>query len=128
MARIKLGKQEKFSLGNIAPSRDWGYAGDYVEAMWMMLQQDKPEDFVIATGISHTVKEFVIEALLVAGLEPDLDKYLDYDPAMIRPSEVDTLVGDASKAERQLGWKPKVNFKELVKIMVEHDLRVEAGT
>jgi GDPmannose 4,6-dehydratase len=126
VARIKLGKQERFSLGNISPSRDWGYAGDYVEAMWLMLQQEKPEDFVIATGISHTVKEFVLEALAAAGLEPNLEKYLDYDPSMIRPSEVDTLIGDASKAAKILGWKPKVNFEELVKIMVNHDLEVEA--
>lgn len=126
VARIKLGKQKKFSLGNIYPSRDWGYAGDYVEAMWLMLQQDKPQDYVIATGESHTVKDFVMEALVVAGLEPDIEKYLDYDPAMIRPNEVDTLIGDASKAARELGWKPKVNFQALVKIMVEHDLQVEA--
>jgi GDPmannose 4,6-dehydratase len=127
VARIKLGKQERFSLGNISPSRDWGYAGDYVEAMWLMLQQETPEDFVIATGVSHTVKEFVLEALAAAGLEPNLEKYLDYDPSMIRPSEVDTLIGDASKAAKILGWKPKVNFEELVKIMVNHDLEVEAG-
>jgi GDPmannose 4,6-dehydratase len=127
VARIKLGKQERFSLGNISPSRDWGYAGDYVEAMWMMLQQEKPDDFVIATGESHTVREFVMEALEAAELDADIDKYLDYDPAMIRPNEVDTLIGDASKAERVLGWKPKVTFKELVKKMVDHDLQVEAN-
>jgi GDPmannose 4,6-dehydratase len=126
VARIKLGKQERFSLGNISPSRDWGYAGDYVEAMWLMLQQEEPDDFVIATGESHTIKEFVLEALEAAGLEADIEKYLDYDPSMIRPREVDTLIGDASKALRKLGWKPKVTFKELVRKMVENDLQVEA--
>jgi len=127
VARIKLGKQERFSLGNISPSRDWGYAGDYVEAMWMMLQQERPQDYVIATGESHTVREFVMEALAAAGLEPDIDKYLGSGPAMIRPNEVDTLIGDASKAASRLGWKPKVTFKELVKKMVENDLQVEAN-
>lgn len=126
VARISLGKQNRFSLGNISHSRDWGYAGDYVEAMWLMLQQDKPQDFVIATGQSHTVREFVMEALAAANLEPDIDKYLDYDPTMIRPSEVDTLLGDASKAAQVLGWRPKVSFKELVRRMVAHDLLVEA--
>jgi GDPmannose 4,6-dehydratase len=126
VARIKLGKQERFSLGNISPSRDWGYAGDYVEAMWLMLQQEEPDDFVIATGESHTIKEFVMEALEAAGLEADIEKYLDYDPSMIRPREVDTLIGDASKAFRKLGWKPKVTFQELVRKMVENDLQVEA--
>lgn len=125
VARIRLGKQDRFSLGNISHSRDWGYAGDYVEAMWLMLQQENPQDFVIATGESHTVREFVMEALAAADLEPDIDKYLDYDSTMIRPNEVDTLVGDASKAELELGWRPKVNFRELVKRMVAHDLQLE---
>jgi len=126
VARIKLGKQERFSLGDISRSRDWGYAGDYVEAMWLMLQQEKPQDYVIATGKSHTVREFVVEALEAANLEPDIDRYLDYDSAMIRPNDVDTLVGDASKAAQELGWTPKVSFKELVQRMVANDLQVEA--
>ena len=126
VARIKLGKQSKFSLGNINPRRDWGYAGDYVNAMWMMLQADKPDDFVIATGTSYSVRDFVIEALNAADLHGDLDEYLEYDKSMERPSEVDTLIGDASKAKRVLGWTPTVSFKELVHLMVENDLRLES--
>lgn len=126
VARIKLGKQKKFSLGNISPRRDWGYAGDYVEAMWMMLQVDKPDDFVIATGTSYSVKDFVLEALKAAGLPQDIDRFLEYDKSMERPSEVDTLIGDASKAREILGWKPKVDFTELVRLMVENDLRLES--
>lgn len=126
VARIKLGKQSKFSLGNINPRRDWGYAGDYVKAMWMMLQADKPDDFVIATGTSYSVRDFVIEALNAADLRGDLDDYLEYDKSMERPSEVDTLIGDASKAKRVLGWTPTVSFKELVHLMVENDLKLES--
>ena len=126
VARIKLGKQEKFSLGNIRASRDWGYAGDYVKAMWKMLQAEIPDDFVIATGKAHSVQDFVIEALLAAELEPDLNRYLDYDQKMIRPSEVETLVGDYSKARKILKWEPEVNFQELVALMVENDLRIES--
>jgi GDPmannose 4,6-dehydratase len=126
VARIKLGKQEKFSLGNISASRDWGYAGDYVKAMWKMLQAEIPDDFVIATGKAHSVQDFVIEALLAAELEPDLNRYLDYDQKMIRPSEVETLVGDYSKARKILKWEPEVNFQELVALMVENDLRIES--
>jgi len=126
IARIKLGKQERFSLGNIDASRDWGYAGDYVEAMWLMLQHFEADDFVIATGKSHTVREFVIAALEAAGLEPELDRYLDYDKTMVRPTEVDTLIGNATKAKKVLGWEPKVGFEQLVQLMVENDLRVES--
>jgi len=126
VARIKLGKQQKISLGDITPQRDWGYAGDYVEAMWLMLQQDKPEDYVIATGVAHSVEEFVLEALKCAGLEMDLEKYVDFDKNMIRPSEVDLLIGDASKAMNLLGWKPKLDFTQLVAKMVENDLQIEA--
>lgn len=126
VARIKLGKQEKFSLGNISPRRDWGYAGDYVEAMWMMLQSKSPEDFVIATGTSYSVKDFVLEALKAAELPQDIDRFLEYDKTMERPSDVDTLIGDASKARQILGWKPKVNFEELVRLMVENDLKLES--
>ena len=127
IAKIKLGKQERFSLGNIEVSRDWGYAGDYVEAMWLMLQQESPDDFVIATGKSHTVREFTTAALAAAGLEPNIERYLDYDVSMIRPSEVDSLIGDSSKAKKVLGWEPKVSFEELVALMVENDLRVESA-
>ena len=127
IARIKMGKQDRFSLGNIDSARDWGYAGDYVEAMWLMLQHFEPDDFVIATGKSHTVREFVIAALEAADLKPDLDLYLDYDKSMVRPSEVDTLVGDSTKARKVLGWAPKLNFEQLVQLMVENDLRIESG-
>lgn len=127
VARIKLGKQDKISLGDISPRRDWGYAGDYVEAMWLMLQQDKPDDFVIATGIAHTVEEFVVEALKCAGLEPSLDRYVDFDSKMVRPSEVDLLIGDASKAEKILHWKPTINFGQLVEKMVLNDLKMESS-
>jgi len=126
IARIKLGKQSKFSLGNINPRRDWGYAGDYVKAMWLMLQADKPDDFVIATGTSYSVKDFVLEALKAAELPGDLDDYLEYDKSMERPSEVDTLIGDATKAKKVLGWSPTVSFKELVHLMVENDLELES--
>ncbi len=126
VARIKLGKQSKFSLGNVTPCRDWGYAGDYVEAMWMMLQANEPDDFVIATGTSYSVKDFVLEALIAADLPPDLDRFLEYDKLMERPSEVDTLIGDATKAKDVLGWKPKVDFKQLVRLMVANDLKIES--
>jgi GDPmannose 4,6-dehydratase len=125
IAKIALGKQSRFSLGNIEPRRDWGYAGDYVEAMWMMLQHKNPDDFVVATGTSHSVREFVLESLKAANLDMDIEKYLDYDPAMERPSEVDTLVGDFSKAKANLGWTPKVNFENLVKLMIDNDIEVE---
>jgi GDPmannose 4,6-dehydratase len=127
VARIKLGKQDRFSLGNIDASRDWGYAGDYVEAMWLMLQHAEADDFVIATGKSHTVREFILAALDAAGLETELDRYLDYDKAMVRPTEVDTLIGNATKAKKVLGWEPKINFEQLVQLMVENDIRIESS-
>lgn len=120
-ARIKLGIQKELHLGNIYALRDWGYAPEYVEAMWLMLQQDKPEDFVIATGESHSVKEFVEEAFKIVGLDPK--KYVKTDKAYMRPLEVNCLLGNASKAKRKLGWTPKIKFKKLVQIMVEEDLR-----
>jgi len=126
IAKIKLGKQSKFSLGNINPRRDWGYAGDYVNAMWMMLQADDPDDFVIATGTSYSVKDFVLEALKAAELPGALDDYLEYDKSMERPSEVDTLIGDATKAKKVLGWSPTVSFNELVYLMIENDLKLES--
>src|SRR6266850_2736623 len=122
-ARIKLGIQEKLFLGNLDARRDWGYAGDYVEAMWLMLQQDKPDDYVIATGETHSVRDFLNEAF--GSLDLDWNKYVEIDPRYYRPTEVDLLLGDATKAKRQLGWQPKVRFTELVRMMVEADFREE---
>jgi GDPmannose 4,6-dehydratase len=127
VAKIALKKQKRFSLGNISPQRDWGYAGDFVEAMWLMLQQKTPDDYVIATGETHSVKEFVELSLEFAGLKGELSDYLDHDPEMHRPSEVDLLIGDATKAKDVLGWTPKVSFQELVRLMVLNDLRIESG-
>ena len=120
-ARIKLGLQEKLFLGNLDAERDWGYAGDYVEAMWLMLQQDEPDDYVISTGDRHSVREFLKEVFDYAGL--DIKKHVDIDPRLFRPHEVPVLLGDSSKAEKNLGWKPKTSFKELVKLMYEEDLQ-----
>jgi GDPmannose 4,6-dehydratase len=125
VARIKLGMQEKFSLGDLTPRRDWGYAGDYVKAMWLMLQQDMPDDYVIATGETHSVREFVEAALTAAGLEADVERYVDFDKLMVRPSEVDLLVGDPTKAYENLKWSPEVTFQELVSKMVSNDLLME---
>jgi GDPmannose 4,6-dehydratase len=127
IAKIKLGKQSTFSLGNLSPRRDWGYAGDYVEAMWAMVQQDEPEDFVIATGETRSVREFLEAALEYSELDVDVERYVHFDQDMHRPAEVDLLVGDASKAKAKLGWVPKTSFKELVGLMMENDLRLEAG-
>ena len=121
VARIKLGLQETLMLGNLDAKRDWGFAGDYVQAMWLMLQQDKPDDFVIATGISHSVRDLVEIAFRHAGL--DWNKYVKLDPALIRPAEVEHLIGDSSKARQQLGWAPTVDFAGLVKMMVDADLQ-----
>jgi GDPmannose 4,6-dehydratase len=124
VARIKLGLKDKMPIGNLDAHRDWGFAGDYVRAMYLMLQQDQPEDYVIATGISHSVRELIEIAFGHAGL--DWQKYVYQDPALLRPAEVDHLLGDSSKAQQQLGWKPQVNFKQLVEMMVDADLaRVE---
>jgi GDPmannose 4,6-dehydratase len=120
VARIKAGLQDKLYLGNLDAKRDWGYAPDYVEAMWMMVQHDTPEDFVVATGESHTVREFVEAAFSHAGL--DWEPHVEIDPRYFRPSEVESLRGDASKAERLLGWRPRVTFGELVEIMVDADI------
>jgi GDPmannose 4,6-dehydratase len=119
--RIKLGLQDKLYLGNLDAKRDWGFAGDYVEAMWLMLQQDKPDDYVIATGECHSVEDFVDEAFEY--LDLDWQKYVEIDPRYFRPSEVDHLQGDASKAKQILNWKPKVSFNELVRMMVDADMR-----
>jgi GDPmannose 4,6-dehydratase len=124
VAKIKLGLQEKFSLGDLNPKRDWGYAGDYVYAMWLMLQQEIPDDYVIATGKTHSVREFLVAALIAAGLEPDVERYVDFDKTMMRPSEVDLLVGDASKARAVLGWDPTTKFNQLVGRMVNNDIEI----
>ncbi|MEI7474086.1 MAG: GDP-mannose 4,6-dehydratase [bacterium] len=123
LAKIVSGKQNKLYLGNLDSKRDWGYAKDYVEAMWLMLQQDKPEDYVIATGETYSVKDFLTEAFSIVNL--DWEKYVEIDPRYFRPAEVDLLIGDASKAKKQLNWTPKTSFKELVKLMVEADLKHE---
>jgi GDPmannose 4,6-dehydratase len=124
-ARIKLGKQEKLELGSLEPKRDWGFSGDYVEAMWLMLQQEKADDYVIATGENHSVKEFVEEAFKVAGIA-NWEKYVvSNNPKHTRPAEVDYLIGDYSKAKKVLGWEPKTSFKELVEMMVKADLEIE---
>ena len=120
VARIKAGLQDKLYLGNLDAQRDWGYAKEYVEAMWLMLQQDRPEDYVIATGETHSVKEFLEESFAYVNL--DWRDYVELDPKYLRPAEVDLLIGDASKAKRELGWEPRVRFKELVHLMVEADL------
>ena len=120
--RIKLGLQKKLYLGNLDAQRDWGYAKEYVEMMWLMLQQDSPDDYVIATNETHSVKEFVIETF--NQLDLDWEKYVEYDNRYERPAEVDLLIGDPAKAKKQLGWEPKVKFKELVKIMVDADLKL----
>jgi len=125
VARIKHNKQLKIKLGNIEAKRDWGYAGDYVQAMWLMLQQDKPDDFVIATGETHTVREFAEIAIKVAGLNGPVEEFIDIDPAFVRPSEVDILIGDSTKAKNVLGWKAQVKFEELVQLMVKNDLILE---
>jgi GDPmannose 4,6-dehydratase len=117
--RIKEGLQEKLFLGNLDAKRDWGFAGDYVEAMWLMLQQDQPDDFVVATNETHSVREFLDEVF--GHLNLDWKKYVEIDPRYFRPAEVDLLLGDATKAERELKWKPKVTFKGLAKMMTDSD-------
>ena len=125
VARIKLGLADELRLGNLDASRDWGYAGDYVLAMWQMLQAREPADYVIATGETHTVREFVEIAFAHAGLE--LDRHVVVDPAFFRPAEVDHLVGDATKAREELGWQPRVSFRELVELKVDADVERLAG-
>ncbi|MGY9015866.1 MAG: GDP-mannose 4,6-dehydratase [Rhodospirillales bacterium] len=120
--RIKAGLQEKLYLGNLDAQRDWGFAKEYVEMMWLMLQQDEPDDYVIATNETHSVKEFVIETFDHLGM--DWEKYVNYDKRYERPAEVELLIGDPAKAKKQLGWEPKVKFKELVAIMVDADMKL----
>lgn len=124
VAYIKAGLQKKLYLGNLDAKRDWGYAKEYVEAMWLMLQQDKPDDFVIATGETHSVREFCEEAFGCVGL--DWKEYVEMDERYLRPAEVDLLIGDPSKAKRILGWEPKVKFKELTRLMVDADMKALA--
>ena len=121
-ARIRLGLQSDLYLGNLSAKRDWGFAGDYVDAMYRMLQQDEPDDYVIATGETHSVQEWLEEIFLLAGL--DINKYAKTDERLFRPHEVPLLLGDPSKAKRKLGWEPKVKFKQLAKIMYEADLKI----
>lgn len=120
--RIKLGLQEKLYMGNLDAQRDWGYAGDYVEAMWLMMQAERPDDYVIATGEMHSVREFLYETF--SYLDMDWEKYVEIDPRYYRPAEVEQLLGDASKAKRELGWEPKVTFRELVRLMTDHDMEM----
>jgi len=120
--RIKLGLQRKLFLGNLDATRDWGYAGEYVEAMWRMLQSDEPRDYVIATGKTHTVREFLEAAF--SHLDLDWSEHVELDPRYLRPAEVDALCGDATRARLQLGWEPKVQFADLVRMMVDADLRL----
>ena len=124
VGRIKYELQNKLYLGNLEAKRDWGYAPEYVEAMWLMMQQNTPEDYVISTGETHSVKEFLEEAFKYAGL--DWKDYVKIDPRYFRPTEVDVLKGDSTKAKEKLGWKPKVKFKELIKIMVDADIKLAA--
>jgi GDPmannose 4,6-dehydratase len=125
-ARVKLGLQRKLKMGNLDAERDWGFAGDYVQAMWQMLQQEKPQDYVVATGVAHSVRQLLDIAFRHLGM--DYRDYVETDPAFLRPAEVYHLLGDASKARQELGWRPKVNFESLVKMMVDHDLaRLDAG-
>ncbi len=121
-AKIKLGLAKELKLGNLEAKRDWGFAGDYVKAMWLMLQQNKPDDYVVATGETHSVKEFVKSTFDYLGL--DWKKYVGIDKDLYRPAEVNLLMGDYSKARKKLGWKPQVKFKELVKMMVDEDLKI----
>ena len=120
VARIKLGVQDKLVLGNLDAMRDWGFAGDYIEAMWLMLQQERPDDYVVATGVKHSVRELVELAFGHVGL--DWREHVVHDPSFFRPAEINTLRGDASKARRVLGWEPKVSFAELIRMMVDADL------
>jgi GDPmannose 4,6-dehydratase len=122
VARIKADIQTKLYLGNLDAKRDWGYAPEYVEAMWLMLQQDTPEDFVVATGESHSVREFCELAFGHAGL--DWERYVEIDPRYFRPAEVDYLMGDPTRANRQLGWKARTGFEELARLMVEADMKL----
>jgi GDPmannose 4,6-dehydratase len=121
VAQIKLGMLDKMTIGNLEAKRDWGFAGDYVRAMWMMLQEDQPEDYVIATGISRSVEELIDVAFKIVGM--DYHDYVTVDPSLLRPAEVDYLCGDSSYARKKLGWAPDVAFEQMIQMMVEEDLR-----
>jgi GDPmannose 4,6-dehydratase len=125
VARVKCGKAKELRLGNLDARRDWGFAGDYVQAMWLMLQQDKPDDYVVATGATHSVQEAVETAFAHVNL--DWRKHVVQDPALVRPAEVDLLIGDASKARQELGWRPRVDFHELIRLMVDADMKLLGG-
>ncbi|OBA74628.1 GDP-mannose 4,6-dehydratase [Gordonia sp. 852002-10350_SCH5691597] len=125
VARISLGLQDKLVLGNLDAKRDWGFAGDYVDAMWRMLQQDEADDYVISTGETHTIRELLDVAFETVGID-DWKRYVETDPAFFRPAEVDLLIGDSTKAHEKLGWKPRVDFKSLVRMMVESDVSIES--
>jgi GDPmannose 4,6-dehydratase len=124
-ARIKLGREERLVLGNVEVRRDWGFAGDYVEAMWLMLQQDRPDDYVIASGETHSVREFGEEVFAYLGL--DWTAHVNTDRAFLRPTDIQCVCGDASRARRELGWQPRVTFQELARMMADHDLRLASG-
>jgi GDPmannose 4,6-dehydratase len=124
VARIKLGLQKELVLGNIDSKRDWGFAGDYVKGMWLMLQQDEPDDYVLATGETHSIQDLLDASFKQVGID-DWKPYVKQDPRFMRPAEVDLLLGDPTKAEKKLGWKPEVKFDELIKMMVENDLQIE---
>jgi GDPmannose 4,6-dehydratase len=126
VAKIHLGLADHIALGNLDAKRDWGYAPDYVEAMWLMLQHDTPDDYIIATGKSYSIKRFLTKAFSCVGI-PDLERYVVQDPRFLRPAEVDVLIGDCSKATRMLGWKPRVSFDEMVSRMVASDIKLLSG-
>jgi GDPmannose 4,6-dehydratase len=126
VARIATGKKKKMTLGALTPRRDWGFAGDYVEAMWLMLQHEKPENYVIASGQSHSVLDFATTALRIAGLTEDPMSYIENDPSLVRPLEIRASWGDATKAKEELGWQPKVSFEKLVEMMVTNDINMES--
>lgn len=125
VARISLGLQDKLVLGNLDAKRDWGFAGDYVDAMWRMLQQDEADDYVISTGETHTIRELLDVAFETVGIN-DWERYVETDPQFFRPAEVDLLIGDSTKAHEKLGWKPRVDFRSLVRMMVESDVAIES--
>lgn len=127
VARIHLGLQESLALGNLDAKRDWGFAGDYVRAMWLMLQQPEADDYVISTGETHSIRELLDVAFDEVGIS-DWERYVHIDPRFFRPAEVDLLIGDSSKARAQLGWKPEVDFDALVRMMVRSDVAAESGS
>ena len=126
VARIATGKKDKMVLGSLTPRRDWGFAGDYVEAMWLMLQHESPENYIIASGKSHSVFDFAAVALRCAGLTGDPMNYIEIDPTLVRPLEIEATWGDSTKARTELGWQPKVSFEKLVEMMVAHDIELES--